>query len=82
MKRSLPLGSSLGGFALGILGIACLAVSVLVFETSDGFYVSIVFHTLALPDSGMLGDFGTYSAEWGMLGLFCIASAALLVATP
>ena len=76
---SLTVIASIASLALGTIGLACLVVSARVFETSDGFYVTFASRTYALPDSGMLGDFGTYSAEWRMLGLFCIAGAVLLV---
>jgi hypothetical protein len=81
VKKSLRVLAAISGIALGAIGLACLVVSARVFETSDGFYVTLGSRTYALPDRGMLGDFGTYSTEWGMLGLFCIAGSALIVIT-
>lgn len=82
VRRSLSLAASLAGAVLGVAGIACLVVSARVFETDDGFYVTIGSRTIALPDCGMLGDFGTYSAEWGILGLSLLAAATLLIIAP
>jgi len=82
VRKSLSLVASLAGVVLGVAGIACLVVSARVFETNDGFYVTIASRTIALPDRGMLGDFGTYSAEWGILGLSLLTAATLLVIAP
>jgi hypothetical protein len=82
VKRSILIACSLAGAALAIAGAACLAVSSHTVEESDGFHVMVGSHRLSLPDSGMLGDGNTYTAEWSILGLFCLGAATLSALLP
>jgi len=82
VKTSLRIIGYLACMALGAAGVASLVVSSRVVEGNDGFYFFIASRRVALPDSGMLGDFGTYQADWTMLGLFCLAAASLVAVFP
>ncbi|MFO0953545.1 MAG: hypothetical protein U0835_20810 [Isosphaeraceae bacterium] len=79
MKKSPAVVAAISSLALGGVGLACLVVSARVFETIDGFYVTFASRTFELPDNGMLGDYGTYSTEWAVLGLFCLVGAVMVV---
>src|SRR4051812_6764544 len=65
-----------------IAGASSWFVSSQAVEESDGVYFTVGSSTVRLPDNGMLGDFGTYCAEWQMLGLFCFCSAFGLFRLP
>lgn len=82
VKKLHLLMAPLAGIVLAIVGVACWVVAGLVYETNDGFYVTVGSRTFELGSGGLLGDFGTYVAEWGMLSLFCMAGGALLVVAP
>jgi hypothetical protein len=68
---------------LAASGIVCFAISSLMVERPDGFFsVEVGPYRLVLPDAGLAGDAGTYSAEWGMLGLSCLGASTMAALYP
>jgi hypothetical protein len=73
------VASGLAGVCSLAAAIVCFAVAELAVEESEGFYLTLGGRRYELPSNGMLGDAGTYFAEWGILGYSCLGAAALFI---
>lgn len=72
----------LAALILALAGIACWGVASLVVEGSEDFSITLGGHRFSLPGDGMLGDLGTYCAEWALMGLFLLGASVPMAATP
>lgn len=59
-----------------VIGVGCLVISSRAVEHDDGVYLVVGQAAIPLPDSGLLGDHSTYTAQWGLLGLLHLLLAA------
>jgi hypothetical protein len=61
-----------------VAGLGAFVASGHMVEEADGFYLVLGSRPILLPESGLLGDAGTYIGGWAILGLGCMAAAGLL----
>ncbi|WP_165066967.1 hypothetical protein [Paludisphaera rhizosphaerae] len=82
MRTPLSILWRLVGSTLATAGVVCFAISNLTIEGSDAFYVVVGPLEIVLPDSGLLGDQGTFCGLVELTGLSLMFSGFVALVLP